>query len=72
MAVAGAVGVLAYAVAMVIDVPNGSKAMHYVTDDGWISELGIRYQLGVDGLNLYLIGLTALAWAASTLWAASA
>ena len=33
-----------------------------MTDDKWISELGIRYQLGVDGLNLFLIALTALAW----------
>jgi NADH-quinone oxidoreductase subunit M len=70
VALAGAVGVLAYAVVMVIDVPTGSSGLHYVTDDHWISELGIRYSLGVDGLNLYLIALTALLWAASTLWAA--
>ena len=41
-----------------------------MTDDAWISELGIRYQLGVDGLNLFLIALTALLWVPATLWAA--
>jgi NADH-quinone oxidoreductase subunit M len=41
-----------------------------VTDRAWISELGVRYQLGVDGLNLFLIGLTALLWVPATLWAA--
>ena len=29
--------------------------LQYVTDDAWISELGIRYSLGVDGLNLFLL-----------------
>ena len=28
--------------------------LQYVTDDEWIAELGIRYKLGVDGLNLWL------------------
>ena len=32
-----------------------------MTDDEWIAELGIRYSLGVDGLNLFLIALTAIA-----------
>ena len=26
-----------------------------MTDHNWISELGIHYPLGVDGLNLFLI-----------------
>ena len=32
--------------------------LQYVTDDAWIPELGIRYKLGIDGLNLWLILLT--------------
>src|SRR4051812_9849720 len=55
---------------MILDVPTASSGLHYVTDDNWISELGIRYSLGVDGLNLYLLALTALLWSAATLWAA--
>ena len=62
---AGTVGVLAYAVAMIIDFERGA-GMHYVTDETWISEVGIRYSLGVDGLSIFLIGLTALLWVAAT------
>ena len=48
--------------------PGGG--LQYVTDDEWIPELGIRYQLGVDGLNLFMVALTALAWVPCTLVAA--
>jgi NADH-quinone oxidoreductase subunit M len=39
-----------------------------VTDDAWIEALGIRYKLGVDGLNLWLIALTAAVAFASAIW----
>jgi len=66
---AGTVAVLAYVVAMLIDFePSGG--LEYRTDDEWISELGIRYALGVDGLNLFMIALTAIAWVPCTLVAA--
>ena len=38
-----------------------------MTNDSWIPELGIRYQLGIDGLNLFLVALTAVAWVPCTL-----
>jgi len=60
--VAGTVGVLAYVIFMLADFDRTSAGLQYVTNDRWIPELGIRYQLGVDGLNLFLIALTALAW----------
>ena len=63
----GTVAVLAYVVAMIADFAGGTTGLQYVTDDDWISELGIRYQLGVDGLNLFLVALTALAWVPCTL-----
>jgi NADH-quinone oxidoreductase subunit M len=66
---AGAVGVLAYVLAMLIDFESGG-GLQYVTDDEWISELGIRYALGVDGVNLFMIALTAIAWVPCTLVAA--
>jgi NADH-quinone oxidoreductase subunit M len=65
---AATVGVLAYVVVLVADFDAGSAGLQYVTDDKWIPQLGIRYQLGVDGLNLFLIGLTAVAWVPCTLW----
>ena len=38
-----------------------------MTDDKWIAELGIRYSLGVDGLNLFLVALTAVPGSPCTL-----
>jgi len=68
---AGALAVLAYVAVMLVDFESGG-GLQWVTDDEWISELGIRYSLGVDGLNIFLIALTAIAWAACTLVAAFA
>ena len=59
---AGTLGVLGYGVAMVADFDAGQSGLRYVTDDKWIEELGIRWSLGVDGLNLFLLALTAFLW----------
>ena len=59
---------LAYSVLMLFDFESGTEGLQYVTDDEWIGELGVRYMLGVDGLNLWLIALTTLLFAASALW----
>jgi NADH-quinone oxidoreductase subunit M len=67
IALVGTLGVLAYWIAMLTDAPTNSAGLQYVTDDMWIKELGIHYALGVDGLNLFLIGLTAILWVAATL-----
>jgi NADH-quinone oxidoreductase subunit M len=66
---AGTVAVLAYAIVLLADFESGG-GLQYVTDDEWISELGIHYQLGIDGLNLFMVVLTAVAWASCTLVAA--
>src|SRR5215208_4502857 len=66
--IAATVGLLAYVVAMLFDFDSGSGGLQWVSDDEWIPELGIRYQLGVDGLNLFLIALTAISWVPCTLW----
>jgi NADH-quinone oxidoreductase subunit M len=67
---AGTVAVLAYAIVLLADFESGGSGLQYVTDDEWIAELGIRYQLGIDGLNLFMVVLTALAWVPCTLVAA--
>jgi NADH-quinone oxidoreductase subunit M len=64
---AGSVAVLAYWIAMVFDFPQSGSGLQYVTNDMWIDELGVHYALGVDGLNLFLIGLTAVVWVGATL-----
>jgi len=67
---AGTVAVLAYTIVLLVDFDSGARGLQYVTDDEWIPELGIRYQLGIDGLNLFMVVLTALAWVPCTLVAA--
>ena len=65
----GTLIVLAYVIAMLVDFEPGG-GLQYVTNDEWISELGIHYSLGVDGLNLFMVALTAIAWVACTFVAA--
>jgi NADH-quinone oxidoreductase subunit M len=67
---AGTVAVLAYVIVMLADFESGGNELQYLTDDEWISELGISYKLGVDGLNLFMIALTAVAWVPCALVAA--
>jgi NADH-quinone oxidoreductase subunit M len=66
---AGTLAVLAYVVVMLFDFDSGG-GLQWITNDEWISELGVSYALGVDGLNLFLVALTAIAWVACTLVAA--
>jgi NADH-quinone oxidoreductase subunit M len=68
LAVVGALIPLGFAVGLIIGFDNGREGLQYVTDDAWIEPLGIRYKLGLDGLNLWLIGLTTLLFAAASLW----
>jgi NADH-quinone oxidoreductase subunit M len=53
-----------------VDLDAASPAMppEHVTDVTWISQLGIHYKIGVDGLSLFLIALTALLWVGATAW----
>ena len=68
-ALTGAVGTALYAIVMTLDFERGAEGLQYVTDDAWISELGIRWSLGVDGLNVWLILLTALLWIGAIIYA---
>jgi NADH-quinone oxidoreductase subunit M len=65
---AGSVAAAAYAVAIAIDF-DGAFGLQYVTNEEWIEELGIHYALGIDGLNVWLVLLTALLWVGSIVYA---
>jgi NADH-quinone oxidoreductase subunit M len=65
LAMAGSLAALALAIGYIVDYKAGS-GLRNVTDVGWISELGIHYKLGIDGLNVFLVGLTTLLFAAAT------
>ncbi len=68
IALFGALVTLVIAVIMLFDFDASQPGLQYVTDDEWIPELGVRYALGVDGLSLWLIALTALLFAATAVW----
>jgi NADH-quinone oxidoreductase subunit M len=46
----------------------GQAGLQFVTDDVWIRALGIHYKLGLDGLNVALVLLTAILFSASLIW----
>jgi NADH-quinone oxidoreductase subunit M len=68
-ALAGAVLALAYAIVAVADFDSAARGLQFVTNETWISELGIHWKLGLDGLNLFLVLLACVLWVASIIWA---
>jgi NADH-quinone oxidoreductase subunit M len=70
VAVAGSLGALGIAIALVADFQLGTASLQHSVDVGWIPGLGVRYQLGVDGLSVFLVLMTALLWAGATAWSA--
>jgi NADH-quinone oxidoreductase subunit M len=70
-ATAASLVTLAYSIVAVVRFDESTAGAQFVTNHAWISELGIRYQLALDGLNLWLVVLTALLFAASVIVAAN-
>jgi NADH-quinone oxidoreductase subunit M len=70
VAALGALVALGLAIGLVADFDSGSAGLQHVVDEVWISELGVRYQLGVDGISVFLVLMTAVLWFAATLWSA--
>ncbi len=71
LAMVGALIPLGYAIVLLVDFDAGrSQALQYVTNDKWIPDLGVRYHLGIDGINLWLVLLTTALFAVSAIWLA--
>src|SRR6266496_3421745 len=68
-AVLGSLGALGLAIGVVAGFDSGAGLQYHVSES-WIPGLGVRYELGVDGLSVFLVLLTALLWAASTAFSA--
>ena len=64
LAALGTLGALGIAIGLIADY-DPSSGMQHVTDETWIADLGIHYKLGLDGLNLFLVALTTLGFAAA-------
>jgi NADH-quinone oxidoreductase subunit M len=78
-----AIVTLGFAIGLIVDFDSGTgggiaaighdsfavdSGLQHVTDFTWISQLGIHYKLGIDGLSLFMVMLTALLWAGATAW----
>jgi NADH-quinone oxidoreductase subunit M len=69
VATLGSLTSLGLAIAMVAGF-DPSAGLQHTVDDSWIPTLGVRYQLGVDGISLFLVLLTTVLWTAATIWSA--
>ena len=70
LSVLGSLVTLGLTIALVIGFDSGLPGLQYVVDESWIPGLGVRFQLGVDGISLFLVVMTALLWAATFAWSA--
>jgi NADH-quinone oxidoreductase subunit M len=66
----GAAITLGLAIALVADFDLGTSELQQVEDVTWISSLGVHYRLGLDGINLFLMLLTAVLWTGAVAFAA--
>ncbi len=66
VALLGSLAALGLSIGYIADYHAGAGLQH-VTNVVWIAALGIHYKLGVSGLNVFLVGLTTLLFAASIL-----
>ena len=55
-----ALGELAFVAYMVADFPRGKAGFEFVSSHSWIGQFGISWSLGVDGISLFLVAMTAL------------
>jgi NADH-quinone oxidoreductase subunit M len=67
---AGAAVTLGIAIALLAGFDSGASGLQETTDVAWISGLGVRYSVGIDGLNLFLVLLTALLWLPAVVFSA--
>jgi NADH-quinone oxidoreductase subunit M len=70
LALLGSLAALGLAIGYIADYSGSGLGYHglqHVTDIVWIAALGIHYKLGVSGLNVFLVGLTTLLFAAAVL-----
>ena len=70
VSVLGSLVTLGLSVALVAGFDTGVPGLQHVIDESWIPGLGVRFQLGIDGISLFLVVMTALLWTASLVWSA--
>ena len=71
ISVGGAVLTLGIAISFLVRFKLGQAGLQFVTDQVWISALGIHYKLALDGLNVVLVVLTAVIFLVALLCAST-
>ncbi len=66
----GTLVTLAIAISLLAGFDSGSSGLQNTVDVEWIPGLGVDYSLGIDGLNVFLVLLTAVLWVGGTAFAA--
>lgn len=66
----GTAATLGVAVALLAGFDSGAAGLQDTVETTWIPGLGVDYSLGLDGLNLFLVLLTAVLWLGATAFAA--
>lgn len=69
-ATAGGAVTLGIAIALLAGFDSGAPGLQDTVDVNWIPGLGVDYSLGIDGLNVFLVLLTAVVWLGGTAFAA--
>jgi NADH-quinone oxidoreductase subunit M len=67
---AGAAVTLGLAIGLLAGFDSGAGGLQNTVDVDWISGLGVGYTLGLDGLNVFLMMLTAVLWLPAVVFAA--
>ena len=70
IAALGSLATLVLAVVLVAGFDSTAGGLQHPVDVSWIPSLGVRYQLGVDGISLFLVLLTAVLWPAAAVFSA--
>jgi NADH-quinone oxidoreductase subunit M len=70
VAVIGSLATLGVAISFIARFHSGRHGLQFVTDRVWISSLGIHYKIGLDGLNVLLILIATIVFAAAIVYAA--
>jgi NADH-quinone oxidoreductase subunit M len=66
---AGALASLVLAVIVVAGF-DPSGGLQRTVNESWIPDLGVSYQLGIDGISVFLVLLATILWFAATAWSA--
>jgi NADH-quinone oxidoreductase subunit M len=66
----GGLATLGLAIALVAGFHPGEPGLQQTVNESWIPDLGVRYQLGVDGISIFLVLLTTVLWAGATVFSA--